>query len=196
MDQGRLPALAKLRALLEAPSKPSGDPVGSFDKHMQYMHENIDLKNRIAELETAQPQGEPVTMDGKTTIRQFVANSVPEDQIGDDWTKGYEECKRRIHRMFQQPVNAEQPAPVAVEQYQNKINHLKQLLRNVRATLHFSPEDVLAIDAVLREDQDVCSKINQCDGCQAGIPLINGTHRMGEPDGYANKIKCTADLYK
>lgn len=40
------------------------------------------------------------------------------------------------------------------------------------------------------------SKVNQCDGCQAGIPLINGTHRMGEPDGYANKIKCTADLYK
>lgn len=34
----------------------------------------------------------------------------------------------------------------------SEINHLKQLLRNVRATLHFSPEDVLAIDAALRED--------------------------------------------
>lgn len=77
-----------------------------------------------------------------------------------------------------------------------EINYLKQLLRNVRATLYFSPEDVLAIDAALREDKDSCSKINQCDGCQAGIPLINGTHRMGEPDGYANKIKCTADLCK
>lgn len=61
-------------------------------------------------------QREPVTMDGKTTIREYVANSVPEDQIGDDWTKGYEECKRRIHRMFQQPVNTEQPASVAVAQ--------------------------------------------------------------------------------
>lgn len=40
------------------------------------------------------------------------------------------------------------------------------------------------------------TKINQCDGCQAGIPLVNGTHRMGEPDGYANKMKCTANLYK
>ncbi|NMZ13264.1 hypothetical protein HBO07_18445 [Pseudomonas proteolytica] len=60
------------------------------------------------------PQLEPVTMDGITTIREYVANSVPEDQIGDDWTKGYEECKRRIHQMFQQPVNAEQPAPVVV----------------------------------------------------------------------------------
>ena len=59
-------------------------------------------------------QLEPVTMDGITTIREYVANSVPEDQIGDDWTKGYEECKRRIRQMFQQPVNAGQPAPVAV----------------------------------------------------------------------------------
>lgn len=36
----------------------------------------------------------------------------------------------------------------------SEINHLKQLLRNVRATLHFSPEDVLAIDAALREDEE------------------------------------------
>lgn len=51
-------------------------------------------------------------------------------------------------------LKASQPQgePVATEHYQNKINHLKQLLRNVRATLHFSPEDVLAIDAALSED--------------------------------------------
>ena len=80
---------------------------------------------------------------------------------------------------------------------QQRIELLEKLLRNVRATLHFSPEDVLAIDAALREDEGMSgSKINQCDGCQAGIPLINGTHRMGEPDGYPNKIKCTADLCK
>lgn len=83
----------------------------------------------------------------------------------------------------------------AIEGVTAERDHLKQLLRNVRATLHFSPEDVLAIDSALRED-DICSQVNQCDGCQAGIPLINGTHRMGEPDGYANKIKCTADLCK
>lgn len=35
-----------------------------------------------------------------------------------------------------------------------EINHLKQLLRNVRATLHFTPEDVLAIDAALGEDEE------------------------------------------
>ena len=84
----------------------------------------------------------------------------------------------------------------AIEGVTAERDHLKQLLRNVRATLYFSPEDVLAIDAALREDEDSGSKVNQCDGCQSGIPLINGTHRMGEPDGYPNKIKCTADLYK
>lgn len=36
---------------------------------------------------------------------------------------------------------------------ESKYDHLKQLLRNVRTTLHFSPEDVLAIDAALREDE-------------------------------------------
>ena len=37
---------------------------------------------------------------------------------------------------------------------------------------------------------------NQCDGCQAGIPLINGTHRMGREGGYPDLMGCTAKLYK
>lgn len=37
---------------------------------------------------------------------------------------------------------------------------------------------------------------NQCDGCQAGIPLVNGCHRMGEPGGYSNSMRCQADKYK
>lgn len=36
---------------------------------------------------------------------------------------------------------------------------------------------------------------NQCDGCQAGIPLVNGSHRMGKPGGYSDKMSCTAHLY-
>ena len=36
----------------------------------------------------------------------------------------------------------------------SEYDHLKQLLHNVRATLHFSPEDVLAIDAALRENEE------------------------------------------
>lgn len=37
---------------------------------------------------------------------------------------------------------------------------------------------------------------NQCDGCQAGIPVENGAHRMGKPGGYPDLMGCTAKLYK
>jgi len=36
---------------------------------------------------------------------------------------------------------------------------------------------------------------NQCDGCNAGIPVINGSHRMGREGGYPDLIGCTAKLY-
>ncbi|HHM9413759.1 TPA: hypothetical protein ACRMRY_003877 [Pseudomonas aeruginosa] len=48
---------------------------------------------------------DPVTMDGTTTISAYVANAVPKDTPMDKWTQGYEECKRRIHAMFEQPCN-------------------------------------------------------------------------------------------
>ena len=38
---------------------------------------------------------------------------------------------------------------------------------------------------------------NQCDGCQAGIPLENGNrHRMGKPGGYPDYMSCTRKLYQ
>lgn len=43
---------------------------------------------------------------------------------------------------------------VHIDQHTYIVGRLKQLLRNVRATLHFSSEDVLAIDAALREDEE------------------------------------------
>lgn len=39
------------------------------------------------------------------------------------------------------------------------------------------------------------SKRNQCDGCCAGIPAVNGVHRMGRPGGYSDPQGCTAALY-
>lgn len=36
---------------------------------------------------------------------------------------------------------------------------------------------------------------NQCDGCQAGIPVENGRHRMGKPGRYPDLMLCTADRY-
>lgn len=37
---------------------------------------------------------------------------------------------------------------------------------------------------------------NQCDGCQAGIPAVNGVHRMGKPGGYSDGMACQAHKYK
>lgn len=36
---------------------------------------------------------------------------------------------------------------------------------------------------------------NQCDGCRAGIPLINGMHRMGKPGEYPDLMACTSKRY-
>lgn len=36
---------------------------------------------------------------------------------------------------------------------------------------------------------------NQCDGCQAGIPLVDGVHRMGKPGGYPDAMSCQASKY-
>lgn len=83
-----------------------------------------EANKRVLEVSLAQPARqvgggikEAVTMDGKTTIREYVAGAVPEDTPMDEWTKGYEECKRRINRMLMQPCNqgaALAPAAVAV----------------------------------------------------------------------------------
>lgn len=99
---------AEMRALLGAPEKPSGDPAGSFEKHMQYMRENIELKNRIAELEAAQPQGEPVAYrvvfsDGEKSRWE---DGTPQAQDLYDVRDG---VIRGIERAY-----SEQPVPVAV----------------------------------------------------------------------------------
>lgn len=61
----------------------------------------------------------------------------------------------------------------------------------------------LDLDAVLRLRARMRAALkpaeaprNQCDGCNAGIPLINGTHRMGREGGYPDFMGCSAKLYK
>lgn len=49
------------------------------------------------------------------------------------------------------------------------------------------------IDAALKPAE---AERNQCDGCQAGIPVVNGARRMGKPGGYPDTMSCTAKLYK
>lgn len=48
-----------------------------------------------------------------------------------------------------------------------------------------------SIDATL----SASAERNQCDGCQAGIPLVKGSHRLGRPDGYADTMSCQAGRY-
>ena len=47
-------------------------------------------------------------------------------------------------------------------------------------------------DAALKQAE---AHRNQCDGCQAGVPVVNGAHRMGKPGGYADTMSCTAKMY-
>ena len=61
----------------------------------------------------------------------------------------------------------------------------------------------LDLDAVLRLRARMRAALkpaegqrNQCDGCRAGIPIVNGAHRMGKPGAYPDTMGCTAKLYK
>lgn len=154
----------KLRALLDA------DKVNNRQMGLMQFLEAHPIKP------AAQPQGEPVALAQGVGILTFM-RSTSEDANrcgcceGDhifcryfeglpDFNDLTQELRHRSDlegREFRVtvealPLYAKQPAPVVIEHYKNKVKHLKQLLRNVRATLHFSPEDVLAIDAALRED--------------------------------------------
>ena len=98
----------KLRALLDAPANPLGDPVGSFDKHMQYMHENIELKKRISDLEAAQPRGVPVAW-----MFKYLSHSDSPPYRSFEVTDFHQNPKAPGIAEHT-PLYAEQPAPVAL----------------------------------------------------------------------------------
>lgn len=156
------------RELLDAPAEkfnPKGWAIDHSAGRPILVHNNcsvIEAEQAYGLLEliksAAQPQGEPVVWqyriieggeplfhslnkDGWINTIEAVANDMAERP-----------CLGKTRHYEVRKLYAEQPPPVAAEQ--NKINHLKQLLRNVRATLHFTPEDVIAIDAALREDEE------------------------------------------
>lgn len=82
----------------------------------------------------------------------------------------------------------------------NKVDAMRAQL----AEAHSLFSDVLSID-VPRTAQslermrsilsDSAEPNNQCDGCRAGIPLINGMHRMGKPGEYPDLMACTSKRY-
>lgn len=64
-------------------------------------------------------------------------------------------------------------------------------LLDIRQSCELSQKRDARIDAAL----SASAERNQCDGCQAGIPLVNGVHRMGKPGGYADTMSCQAWKY-
>lgn len=138
----------KLRALLESPAgtdwKAAHDTV--LKHHRETFAEHIV---EIERLKSALELGEPVAWVSPEAL------SHTESASKTTWPSFAPICSHQSNvDGLSLALYREQPAQLVIEDYQNKINHLKQLLCNVRATLHFSPEDVLAIDAALREDEE------------------------------------------
>ncbi|BFO03363.1 hypothetical protein KNHN1_17410 [Pseudomonas guariconensis] len=52
------------------------------------------------------------------------------------------------------------------------------------------------IEALSPSAEPSAAARNQCDGCQAGIPIVNGAHRMGRPGGYTDTMSCQASRYE
>lgn len=73
-----------------------------------------------------------------------------------------------------------------------RVGDLEDLLRDINDAPGGS-QFKKHIDAALKPAE---GQLNQCDGCQAGIPVVNGAHRMGKPGVYPDTMSCTAKLYK
>lgn len=54
----------------------------------------------------------------------------------------------------------------------------------------------LSADEVIELLDPPAEQRNQCDGCQAGIPLVDGAHRMGRPGGYPDLMSCQKERYE
>ncbi|EOC5483439.1 hypothetical protein ACI471_000203 [Pseudomonas aeruginosa] len=92
--------IAAVGVALGIPGDQQEGGTGEFIEAIQNLQKELEaLRARVVVVP------DPVTMDGTTTIREYVANAVPKDTPMDKWTQGYEECKRRIHAMFEQPCN-------------------------------------------------------------------------------------------
>lgn len=67
--------------------------------------------------------------------------------------------------------------------------------------IHTTPEyeselaEIARVRATLSQQPEP-APVNQCDGCQAGVPVDdNGNHRMGKPGGYADLMRCEKARY-
>lgn len=78
-----------------------------------------------------------------------------------------------------------------------QLEQVTGLLKRAKLKLWTSPGDTLPDDITAALSQQAePAQINQCDGCQAGIPADeNGYHRMGKPGGYADLMRCEKARY-
>ena len=80
-----------------------------------------------------------------------------------------------------------------VEILRGRLEQAEALLREMRTIFSIPPYWHERIDALLALRQ---GERNQCDGCQAGIPLVDGAHRMGRPGGYPDMMSCQKERYE
>jgi hypothetical protein len=113
-------------------------------------------------------------------------------------------AQAREFELQQRLTAADERADVLEGRVSMLIRELKELINDddgilVAAELstgfvwHVLQKHGKAIQAALKPAE---AKRNQCDGCQAGIPVVNGAHRMGKPGGYPDTMSCTAKLYR
>lgn len=139
-------------------------------------------------------QGKPVAF-----YREFVdGREYCEKPFTNDWTPLYTHAGAgEVEQGYHNSV---------VEGIVNRQNELREDRDTLRAQLAERDallRDLVSMDiprtaaAIERAKQilSVSAEPNQCDGCQAGIPLVNGAHRMGKPGGYADTMSCQAGKY-
>ena len=134
----------ELRALLDAPANPLGDPVGSFDKHMQYMHENIELKKRISDLEAAQPRGVPVAW-----MFKYLSHSDSPPYRSFEVTDFHQNPKAPGIAEHT-PLYAEQPAPVALVLPEHRDSDLRSPTYGLARGWNACLDEVVRLTATVR----------------------------------------------
>jgi hypothetical protein len=102
------------------------------------------------------------------------------------WLPGAGSVKDRAELYAATPELAELQATIARLTAENEA---------VKFNLDKTDKRYLAAVAEIERLKGGQGEQNQCDGCQAGIPLVNGTHRMGRDGGYPDLMGCTAKLY-
>lgn len=68
------------------------------------------VNQSLADAEQAQ---EPVMADGKTKLSDYLEAAAPDDEITDEWTKGYEACKRQLFKIVGHQLRMNAPAQPA-----------------------------------------------------------------------------------